>query len=138
MKPGKALLIILSIVVVLLILAWIINMSNKKKAAAAAGSQVPANPAILGRYVANAASLTSDYTAIDSNGKAIWLWAGSRGNCSSGYTKVLDGPDTGWCVLNQIASRQKPTWKLSAGKGWCPINNNIPIEGWKVCTAKID
>lgn len=130
MKNGKTLLIIAAIIVILLLLAWVISMSNKKKTAAAAANQTAPNANILGRHIV--ASTGTDYSETV-NGKAKWLWSG-RGNCSSDYTKILSGVNSGWCLLTTELNRSvPPSRSLGAGKKWCcaQIKSNGDCETWE-------
>lgn len=129
MKPGKIIGIILLIIVVLLILAYFINRSNKQRTADAITNQTKPNPTIIGRFVAT--SNLTDYTELV-NDRPKWLWGG-RGGCQSGYTKILDGQDAGWCFLTQSENKMKPVWNPPVGKQWCCANNNEPCDAWKLC-----
>lgn len=121
MKNGKTLLVIGIVIVILLLLAWFVSSQNKKKTQSAINNQqsTTPNPEIVGRHVAVAANVVPDFTEIV-NGKSVWLWSGGNVNCQTGYTKILSGPNAGWCVLSSEFNRTMPPPRsLQTGNKWC-------------------
>lgn len=123
MKPMKIIGIVLLIIVVLLILAYFIQQSNKRRTAGALMNQTMTNSNGTNRF-AVAPQIVADYTAIDSaTGKPVYIWAGVR-PCPFGYTKIVSGPNVGWCKLNSLSLDAR--WKegdTNLSSGNCPAGH---------------